>query len=73
MKIYRVSETLSRRFSAAQARDGRREGLCGLVRRGAVEAGGHLVQRARACVGLHITLGGGFHTSQISQETLGNP
>ena len=24
------------------------------------------------CVGSHITLGGGFHTSQISQETLGN-
>ena len=23
-------------------------------------------------VGLHITLGGGFHTSQISEETLGN-
>ena len=23
-------------------------------------------------LGLHITLGGGFHTSQISQETLGN-
>ena len=24
-------------------------------------------------LGSHITLGGGFHTSQISQETLGNP
>ena len=24
-------------------------------------------------LGLHITLGGGFHTSQISQETMGNP
>ena len=23
-------------------------------------------------LGLHITLGGGFHTSQISQESLGN-
>ena len=31
-----------------------------------------MIFATRVGLGLHITLGGGFHTSQISQETLGN-